>query len=81
MKPNRLSTKKNTLRFAVILSALVLTGCASTQSTTSSTFASSASSTVSTVSTSEESGADETDSTGQGAMNGTTVRHRSKSFL
>lgn len=70
MKPNRLSTKKNTLRFAVILSALVLTGCASTQSTTSSTFASSASSTVSTVSTSEESGADETDSTG-GAMNGT----------
>lgn len=38
MKPNRLSTKKNTLRFAVILSALVLTGCASTQSTTSSTF-------------------------------------------
>lgn len=70
MKPNRLSTKKHTLRFAVILSALVLTGCASTQSTTSSTSASSASSTVSTVSTSEESGADETDSTG-GAMNGT----------
>lgn len=29
MKPNRLSTKKHTLRFAVILSALVLTGCAS----------------------------------------------------
>lgn len=70
MKPNCLSTKKHTLRFAVILSALVLTGCASTQSTTSSTSASSASSTVSTVSTSEESGADETDSTG-GAMNGT----------
>ena len=70
MKPNRLSTKKHTLRFAVILSALILTGCASTQSTTSSTSASSASSTVSTVSTSEESGADETDSTG-GAMNGT----------
>lgn len=70
MKPNRLSTKKHTLRFAVILSALVLTGCASTQSTTSSTSASSASSTASTVSTSEESGADETDSTG-GAMNGT----------
>lgn len=70
MKPNHLSTKKHTLRFAVILSALVLTGCASTQSTTSSTSASSASSTVSTVSTSEESGADETDSTG-GAMNGT----------
>lgn len=70
MKPNRLSTKKHTLRFAIILSALVLTGCASTQSTTSSTSASSASSTVSTVSTSEESGADETDSTG-GAMNGT----------
>lgn len=70
MKPNRLSTKKHTLRFAVILSALVLTGCASTQSTTSSMSASSASSTVSTVSTSEESGADETDSTG-GAMNGT----------
>ena len=70
MKPNRLSTKRHTLRFAVILSALVLTGCASTQSTTSSTSASSASSTVSTVSTSEESGADETDSTG-GAMNGT----------
>lgn len=69
MKPNRLSTKKHTLRFAVILSALVLTGCASTQSTTSYTSASSASSTVSTVSTSEESGADETDSTG-GAMNG-----------
>lgn len=70
MKPNRLSTKKHTLRFAVILSALILAGCASTQSTTSSTSASSASSTVSTVSTSEESGADETDSTG-GAMNGT----------
>ena len=70
MKPNRLSTKKHTLRFAVILSALVLAGCASTQSTTSSTSASSASSTVSTASTSEESGADETDSTG-GAMNGT----------
>lgn len=70
MKPNRLSMKKHTLRFAVILSALVLAGCASTQSTTSSTSASSASSTVSTVSTSEESGADETDSTG-GAMNGT----------
>lgn len=70
MKPNCLSTKKHALRFAVILSALVLTGCASTQSTTSSTSASSASSTVSTVSTSEESGADETDSTG-GAMNGT----------
>ncbi len=70
MKPNRLSMKKHTLRFAVILSALVLTGCASTQSTTSSASASSASSTVSTVSTSEESGADETDSTG-GAMNGT----------
>lgn len=70
MKPNRLSTKKHTLRFAVILSALVLAGCASTQSTTSSTSASSASSTASTVSTSEESGADETDSTG-GAMNGT----------
>lgn len=70
MKPNRLSTKKHTLRFAVILSALILAGCASTQSTTSSTSAFSASSTVSTVSTSEESGADETDSTG-GAMNGT----------
>lgn len=70
MKPNRLSTKKHTLRFAVILSALILAGCASTQSTPSSTSASSASSTVSTVSTSEESGADETDSTG-GAMNGT----------
>lgn len=70
MKLNRLSTKKHTLRFAVILSALILAGCASTQSTTSSTSASSASSTVSTVSTSEESGADETDSTG-GAMNGT----------
>lgn len=70
MKPNRLSTKKHTLRFAVILSALILAGCASTQSTTSFTSASSASSTVSTVSTSEESGADETDSTG-GAMNGT----------
>lgn len=70
MKPNRLSTKKHTLRFAVILSTLILAGCASTQSTTSSTSASSASSTVSTVSTSEESGADETDSTG-GAMNGT----------
>lgn len=70
MKPNRLSTKKHTLRFAVILSALILAGCASTQSTTSSTSASSASSTVSTASTSEESGADETDSTG-GAMNGT----------
>ena len=70
MKPNRLSTKKHTLRFAVILSALILAGCASTQSTTSSTSASSASSTVSTVSTSEESGADETDSIG-GAMNGT----------
>lgn len=70
MKPNRLSTKKHTLRFAVILSALILAGCASTQSTTSSTSASSASSTVSTVSTSEKSGADETDSTG-GAMNGT----------
>ena len=70
MKPNRLSMKKHTLRFAVILSALILAGCASTQSTTSSTSASSASSTVSTVSTSEESGADETDSTG-GAMNGT----------
>lgn len=70
MKPNRLSTKKHTLRFAVILSALILAGCASTQSTTSSTSASSASSTASTVSTSEESGADETDSTG-GAMNGT----------
>lgn len=69
MKPNRLSTKKHTLRFAVILSALILAGCASTQSTTSSTSASSASSTVSTVSTSAESGADETDSTG-GAMNG-----------
>lgn len=66
MKPNRLSMKKHTLRFAVILSALILAGCASTQSTTSSTSASSASSTVST----EESGADETDSTG-GAMNGT----------
>lgn len=67
MKPNCLSTKKHTtLRFAVILSALILAGCASTQSTTSSTSASSASSTVST----EESGADETDSTG-GAMNGT----------
>lgn len=70
MKPNRLSTKKHTLRFAVILSALILAGCASTQSTTSSTSVSSASSTVSTASTSEESGADETDSTG-GAMNGT----------
>ena len=70
MKPNRLSMKKHTLRFAVILSALILAGCASTQSTTSSTSASFASSTVSTVSTSEESGADETDSTG-GAMNGT----------
>lgn len=70
MKPNCLSTKKHTLCFAVILSALILAGCASTQSTTSSTSASSASSTVSTVSTSEESGADETDSTG-GAMNGT----------
>ena len=70
MKLNRLSTKKHTLRFAVILSALILAGCASTQSTTSSTSASSASSTASTVSTSEESGADETDSTG-GAMNGT----------
>ena len=70
MKPNRLSMKKHTLCFAVILSALILAGCASTQSTTSSTSASSASSTVSTVSTSEESGADETDSTG-GAMNGT----------
>ena len=66
MKPNCLSTKKHTLCFAVILSALILAGCASTQSTTSSTSASSASSTVST----EESGADETDSTG-GAMNGT----------
>lgn len=72
MKPNRLSMKKHTLRFAVILSALILAGCASTQSTTSSTSASSASSTVSTVSTSEESGADETDSTG-GAMNGTSA--------
>ena len=70
MKPNRLSTKKHTLRFAVILSALILAGCASTQTSTSSTSVSSASSTVSTVSTSEESGADETDSTG-GAMNGT----------
>lgn len=30
MKLNRLSTKKHILRFAVILSALVLTGCAST---------------------------------------------------
>lgn len=70
MKPNRLSTKKHTLRFAVILSALILAGCASTRSTTSPTSASSASSTVSTVSTSEESGADEIDSTG-GAMNGT----------
>ena len=30
MKPNRLSTKKHTLRFAVILSALILAGCAST---------------------------------------------------
>ena len=70
MKPNRLSTKKRTLRFAVILSALILAGCASTQSTTSSTSASSASSTVSPVSTSEESGAGETDSTG-GALNGT----------
>ena len=58
MKPNCLSMKKHTLRFAVILSALILAGCASTQSTTSSTSASSASSTVSTVSTSEESGAD-----------------------
>lgn len=70
MKRNRLSTKKHILRFAVILSALILAGCASTQSTTSPASASSASSTVSTVSTSEESGADETDSTG-GAMNGT----------
>lgn len=70
MKRNRLSTQKHILRFAVILSALILAGCASTQTTTSSTSASSASSTVSTVSTSEESGADETDSTG-GAMNGT----------
>ena len=70
MKPNCLSTKKHTLRFAVILSALILAGCASTQSTTSSTSASSAFSTVSKASTSEESGADETDSTG-GAMNGT----------
>ena len=70
MKPNRLSTKKHTLCFAVILSALILAGCASTQTSTSSTSVSSASSTVSTASTSEESGADETDSTG-GAMNGT----------
>ena len=70
MKRNRLSTKKHILRFAVILSALILAGCASTQTTISSTSASSASSTVSTVSTSEESVADETDSTG-GAMNGT----------
>ena len=70
MKRNRLSTQKHILRFAVILSALILAGCASTQTTTSSTSASSASSTVSTVSTSEESGADEADSTG-GAMNGT----------
>ena len=70
MKRNRLSTKKHTLRFAVILSALILAGCASTQSTTSPASVSSASSTVSSVSTSEESGADETDSTG-GAMNGT----------
>lgn len=72
MKPNRLSTKKHALRFAVILSALILAGCASTQSTTSSTSASSASSTVSTVSTSEESGADETDSTG-GVLNITSA--------
>ena len=79
MKPNRLSTKKHTLRFAVILSALILAGCASTQSTTSSTSVSSASSTVSTASTSEESGADETDSTGDERYH--RLRHRSKSFL
>lgn len=37
MKPNRLSMKKHILRFAVILSALILAGCASTQSTASPT--------------------------------------------